>query len=69
MDAPCKICDKCGCGSYHDECQKYMEFRKEQLEKSERRKKMTELRHDISSGYKRMKDRKCSNGIVRSHKK
>lgn len=69
MNAPCKACEKCGCGSYHDECPQYTEFRNEQLEKSKSRKEIAELRRDISSGYKRVKTRKCSNGIMRSHKK
>ena len=29
LDAPCKDCPKKGCGSYHDQCPEYQEFRKE----------------------------------------
>lgn len=29
MKAPCLSCEKRGCGSYHDECQKYQEFVRE----------------------------------------
>lgn len=29
MEAPCKFCNKRGCGSYHDKCEPYLEFRKE----------------------------------------
>lgn len=69
MKPPCLTCEYSGCGKYHDSCEQYMKFRKERLEKSEQKKKLSELRHDISSGYKRMKDRKCSNGIATSPKK
>lgn len=28
MDAPCKDCKKCGCGSYHDKCEIYQAYKK-----------------------------------------
>lgn len=30
--APCKDCPAKGCGSYHDECEKYIEYQKQRLE-------------------------------------
>lgn len=26
-DTPCKDCDRRGCGSYHDECEKFQEWK------------------------------------------
>ena len=28
MDCPCKGCEKAGCGSYHDQCEPYQEWKK-----------------------------------------
>lgn len=38
MIAPCKECPRKGCGKYHDQCRKYLEFQKYQKEEYERRK-------------------------------
>ena len=27
VQSPCKECPKCGCGSYHDKCEKYLKFK------------------------------------------
>lgn len=27
--SPCKSCDRKGCGSYHDECKEYLEWKEE----------------------------------------
>lgn len=32
MNTPCINCENSGCGSYHDQCEKYIAFRKEQDE-------------------------------------
>ena len=37
MQAPCKDCPKQGCGTYHDECPEYQEFRKERDRLSDER--------------------------------
>lgn len=34
-NAPCLTCDRKGCGSYHDQCEAYQNFRKQQMEKNE----------------------------------
>lgn len=40
--APCKDCKNCGCGSHHDECKKYLAYRKEREMVYENRKKELE---------------------------
>ena len=27
--APCKNCDRKGCGAYHDQCEKFLEYKRE----------------------------------------
>lgn len=33
MENPCKNCPKQGCGSYHDICPEYIEWKKQELER------------------------------------
>lgn len=40
--APCKDCEKKGCGAYHSQCTAYLEYRKECIEISH--KKYAEMR-------------------------
>ena len=28
MNAPCKGCERAGCGSYHDQCEKYQNYKR-----------------------------------------
>lgn len=28
MNAPCKGCERLGCGSYHDQCEKYQNYKR-----------------------------------------
>lgn len=37
MGCPCKECEKVGCGSFHDECDKYVAWRAEREEISKKR--------------------------------
>lgn len=53
MKNPCMNCPKAGCGVYHDKCPEYQAFRKEQFEDYEKRKRISNLRYDISSIVKR----------------
>lgn len=41
MVCPCKDCDNKGCGVYHSQCQKYLEYKKwkEQVNEKERKAK------------------------------
>lgn len=32
IQVPCKNCPAKGCGSYHDECEKYQEYQKQRME-------------------------------------
>ena len=35
--APCKSCEKCGCGAYHDKCEAYQEYLRKWKETEKRR--------------------------------
>lgn len=41
MEGPCKECKYSGCGRYHDECEKYIEYKK----------KVEEARHKKAMHY------------------
>lgn len=63
MEAPCKMCDRKGCGDYHDVCEKYKEFRKQCNELSKKR-----LLKDAT----RVPSRKYhtrENSVIKCHKK
>ena len=34
-DTPCKDCDRKGCGSYHDECEQFQEWKEGQRKRSD----------------------------------
>lgn len=44
MICPCKHCEDAGCGSYHDKCQRYKEWREELDEKKAKRHAAGELK-------------------------
>lgn len=29
MNAPCKNCERCGCGAYHSQCKEYLRFKED----------------------------------------
>lgn len=33
MKTPCRNCEKQGCGTYHDKCEKYIKFKQENEER------------------------------------
>ncbi len=45
-DSPCKYCPKKGCGSYHDICKEYQEYRAEREEENTKHWKSTFVEHD-----------------------
>ena len=51
--APCKDCPDVGCGSYHDICPKYQEFKKQKRIEYEQRKVRSERKNDLDSVLKR----------------
>lgn len=53
MKNPCMGCPKAGCGSYHDICPDYQAYRDERFKEYERRRKISDLRADLSSNTKR----------------
>lgn len=40
MNAPCKNCEKIGCGIYHSECPEYLAYKKEWDAAMEKRRKL-----------------------------
>jgi hypothetical protein len=38
-EAPCKNCEKRGCGNYHDKCEAYKQYKEQQNAVSESKKK------------------------------
>ena len=40
-NVPCKDCDKKGCGTYHDKCEKYLKYRKLKEKEYEARRGIT----------------------------
>ena len=59
LTAPCVNCDKKGCGSYHDKCPEYQQFKKannDQIIEKHRRINDLQLYVDsIRDGQKRMR--------------
>ena len=48
MICPCKGCKNTGCGSYHDQCEQYQEYKKEMVKiNTERKKARKYLRYYI----------------------
>lgn len=46
---PCKGCPDMGCGTYHDKCPKYQEFRQASLKDYDKRKLISDFKYDIYS--------------------
>ena len=38
INCPCVNCEKKGCGAYHDECEKFLAFKRESAVEAEKRK-------------------------------
>lgn len=53
--APCLNCERSGCGSYHDHCEKYREYVKHKKSISAARTKENEFRDTVYSAKRRMK--------------
>lgn len=69
MISPCKTCENRGCGSYHDECEKYKEYRVAKDEECNDRTAKFLVEEDVRARIKSMGKRRNSNGIWRCHKK
>lgn len=46
---PCKDCPNSGCGTYHDECELYLEFKRKESERKSKNKELNMVAYDISS--------------------
>lgn len=55
---PCKFCENKGCGVYHDECEKYQQFRAEKEKEYEEKKIMGFIKH-----YERKQYLKANNTL------
>lgn len=53
MKPPCKDCPNIGCGVYHDKCPEYQAFRADQLKEYNRRKEISNRKHDLMEIEKR----------------
>lgn len=62
-ETPCLKCEKSGCGKYHDECEEYLDFRKERESCYEAKRKSNEM------VIPRRKFRHLELSPMRSHKK
>lgn len=53
MTSPCYNCPQRGCGSYHDQCERYQTFCRERRKQSERRKELLTMFHTGTSRVKK----------------
>lgn len=65
IDAPCKDCERKGCGAYHDECPGYQEY-KAQMDEI-RHKQTLDCAHN-ARGHRAKVVRPLDNGITRQRK-
>lgn len=56
--APCGKCDKKGCGSYHDICEKYVPWHEEREEMNRQRLKNREQRDYVKEQIEKVKRKK-----------
>ena len=47
MDAPCKDCERIGCGAYHDICPEYQAYKKAKDEEREKNFRINNLKNDL----------------------
>lgn len=45
LQPPCKDCERCGCGPYHSQCEKYKEYKERHREYSNLRRKPESVLH------------------------
>ena len=56
--APCVNCERKGCGSYHDQCPLYLEFKKKKEKEYNKRKEAKDERDWIRKSVDRNKKRR-----------
>ena len=57
MKVPCGECPKAGCGSYHDKCEQYQEYRKSKEREYVRKKIVNTMEHDLNEIERRRMSR------------
>lgn len=57
IPGPCKECPASGCGSYHSECEKYLEYKRRVKEDTDLRQSSTKSDLEISRYYQSKKKR------------
>lgn len=57
MNAPCKGCEMAGCGSYHDQCEKFQSYKARVAEYRKYSLRMSEKKDYIVNAVARMKGR------------
>lgn len=68
MTGHCKHCEKRGCGSYHDQCEKYQAFRKTMKEIESKRAQNRSQQDCVYSCVTRMKNSPNTSDVWRSRK-
>ena len=58
MDAPCKGCERSGCGPYHDQCEKFQTYKERVKAYKSYALGVSERRDYIKKAVTRMKGRK-----------
>lgn len=69
MVAPCKDCDKKGCGSYHDKCETYQRFLKIRNEEKEQVAKAKKELYPLTKKSKKLYIRNGRDRVFKDHKK
>lgn len=57
MDAPCKGCEMAGCGSFHDQCKEFQDYKAKIAEYKKHSLRMSEKKDYIVNAITRMKGR------------
>lgn len=67
MQGPCVDCEKRGCGSYHDQCEIYQEFKKKLAEIAEKKRQLAANEDSAIAGVHRMRTKRSTNGVVKMY--
>ena len=66
-DAPCKDCERKGCGAYHDKCEKFKQY-KEEVKAYRKHVDADPYKGDDVAGRKR-RYKPMPNSVIRTHKR
>lgn len=46
---PCKNCPNSGCGTYHDKCELYLEFKRKEDERKRKNRELNMIAYDVNA--------------------